>query len=240
MQRHSNLNRYVVFPSKRLEQDWLAASDSSPPREKLARKFEALLESAHAEQEIHEFFELHPQLLPGVEHYHNGPRGDIVVTKLPLGQDFVTDFAFASENSQSVQFTCVEIEGPRVSIFGRGAQFSREYLEAKQQIADWNLWAQQNIREAIRLFDRLGRHLPQEYYAISLQCFLVVGRRGELNTLKRKQRWAAENALRQASMAIMTYDRLIERMKSECYAWRHKMLVCSYKDRALHAKRISA
>ena len=240
MRHHSSLNGYVVFPSRQMEEEWLHATSSKLPREKLANRFEALLDSAESEQEVHEFFEQHPQLLPGVEYYHNGPMGDVVVTKLPLGSDFVTDFAFASENSQAVQFTCVEIENPRQPIFDRGAQFSRGYLAAKQQLADWNQWAQQNIRQALRMFGRLGRFLPQEYYTISLECVLVMGRRAEFNTIKRKQRWAAEYALRQASMRIMTYDRLLERTRSECYAWDHKMLVCSYKDRALHAKRISA
>ena len=62
----------------------------------------------------------------------------------------------------------------------------------------------------------------------------------EINTIKKKQRWAAEGALRQASLAIMTYDRLLEGMRSYPRGWSDKMLVCVYRDRALHAKRISA
>jgi hypothetical protein len=240
MKRHSHINGFVVFPSKEMEADWLHLHTVQRiSNEQLADKFEALLNTAKTEQQIHAFFEEHPQFLPGVGYYHNGPRGDIVITKLPLGLDFVTDFAFVSENSQMVQFTCVEIEGPRVSLFGRGAQFSRAYLDAKQQITDWNLWAQQNLREAIHMFDRLGNWLPPEYYKISLQCILVAGRRSELSTLKRKERWAAEDALRHASMTIMTYDRLIDEIRSGYRSWRQKMLVCSSRDRALHVKHIS-
>jgi len=241
MKLHSYINKYIVFPSKFMEEQWVASPDTvASSSEMLADELEGLLSSVKTEQPIHDFFEAHPQVLPGIGFYHNGPRGDIVVTKLPLGLDFVTDFAFVSANSQMVQFTCIEIEGPRVSLFGRGAQFSRAYLEARQQIADWNLWAQSNIREAMRMFDRLGDWLPSATFSISLQCILVVGRRSEIDTIKRKQRWAAENALRQASMTIMTYDRLLDGMRSGYQSWSKKMLVCTYKDRALHAKHISA
>jgi len=223
-----------------MENEWRYARPARHCPDKLADRFERVLDSATSEQEIQDFFEQHPQLLPGVGYYHNGPRGELVVSKLPLGHDFVTDFAFVSENSQMVHFTCIELESPTKRLFNRGAVFSRAYLDARQQIADWNLWAQQNLRQAMRMFGRVGRWLPEAYYEISLECVLIVGRRSEINTIKRKQRWAAEYALRQASCTIMTYDRLIDCMRSGFHSWSDKMLVCTYRDRALVAKRISA
>jgi hypothetical protein len=236
--RHSNSNGFVVFPSKLMENEWEHAQPLHFNRDEIADKLEKVLVTARSEQDVHDFFETHPQFLPDTAAYHNGPRGDLVITKMPLGRDFVTDFAFVSENSQSVQFTCIEIESPAKPLFNRGAKFSREYLDAKQQLSDWNLWAQQNMREAIRMFGRVGRWASPDYLDISLHCILVVGRRSEINTPKRQQRWAAESALRQASMFIMTYDRLIERMRSSYHSWSDKMLVCTYRDRALHVKRV--
>lgn len=240
MARRSYVSEFVVFPSREMEDEWRFSNKTVESREELADRFEAVLDQAQSEQEVHEFFETHPQMLPDVGYYHNGPRGDIVVSKLPLGNDFVTDFAFVSENSQMVQFTCIEIESPNKRLFNRGSDFSRAYLDAKQQLSDWNLWAQQNVRQAMRMFGRLGNWLPEEYYSISLECILIIGRRSEINTLKRKQRWAAEFALRQASFHIMTYDRLLERMRSHIRGWSEKMLVCVYRDKALHVKRVSA
>jgi hypothetical protein len=222
-----------------MEEAWDRAKRSRRSTDNLGEKLAKILESAQSEQEVHDFFEAHPQALPNVGYYHNGPRGDLVVTKMPLGHDFVTDFAFVTENSQMVQFTCLEIESPAKRLFNRGASFSRAYLDARQQLADWNLWAQQNIRQAMRMFGRLGYWLPEEYYRISLECVLIMGRRAEINTIKRRQRWAAEYALRPASLTIMTYDRLLERLELGYAGWEEKMLVCSYRDRVLHVKRIS-
>ncbi len=237
--RHSYLNPFVIFPNAEMEREWERARSARYECDQIADEFERVLQKARSEQEVHDFFEFHPQFLPDTGTYHNGPRGDLVVTKMPLGLDFVTDFAFVSENSQMVQFTCIEIESPTKLLFNRGASFSRAYLDARQQLADWNLWAQQNLRQAMRMFGRLGRWLTDDYYEISLRCILVIGRRSEINTPKRKQRWAAEAALRQASLSIMTYDRLIERMRGFDHEWSDKMLVCNYRDRALHVKRIS-
>jgi hypothetical protein len=230
---------FAVFPSAAMEDEWKRTRPARHSADRLVERFEKILSTARSEQEIHEFFESYPQLLPDVGYYHNGPRGDVVVTKMPLGSDFVTDFAFVSENSQMVQFTCIEIESPTKRLFNRGAAFSRSYVDAKQQIVDWNLWAQQNLRQAMRIFGRLGYWLPSDHYRISLECVLIFGRRSEINTVKRKQRWAAESALRPASLTIMTYDRLLERMRWGLHSWSGKMLVCSYRDRALHVKRIS-
>lgn len=91
----------------------------------------------------------------------------------------------------------------------------------------------------MRMFGQIGCWLPEDYYRISLECVLVMGRRSEINTVKRKQRWAAEYALRPASLTLMTFDRLIERLDLGYRDWGYKMLVCAYRDRALHVKRIS-
>lgn len=222
-----------------MEERWCHRQESGIDHAALAEEFEALLDKAKDEETVHGFLEAHPQLLPDVGFFHNGPRGDLVVSKLPLGEDFICDFAFVTEDSQTLLFTCIEIESPAKRLFNKGAAFSRDYLDARQQIADWNGWAQQNMRQALRLFDRLGQWLSVERYSITLQCILVMGRRAEINTVKRRQRWAAENALRQASMNIMTYDRLVETARFGHRPWNKKMLVCHYADRALHVKRIS-
>lgn len=137
MPRYSAINPFVIFPSVAMEEEWThKRRRSGCSSEKLAKKLSHVVDNARSEQEVHEFFELHPQALPDVGYYHNGPRGNLVVTKMPLGHDFVTDFAFVSENSQMVQFTCVEIEAPTKQLFNRGAAFSRDYLDARQQLSD--------------------------------------------------------------------------------------------------------
>jgi hypothetical protein len=137
----------------------------------------------------------------------------MIVTKFPLNVDFVTDFAFVSENSQCLEITFVEIESPKKRIFNKNGSFSRDYLDARQQLADWNGWAQHNLRNVAALFGPMEKFIFGGGDCITLRSILIIGRRSELTSRKRQQRWAAENALRAASMNIMTYDRLLERTR---------------------------
>jgi hypothetical protein len=239
MKRHSYANGFVIFPHSGMEDEWSRTQNRIADPVTLARKFQRVLDTADDEQTVQSFLEDHPQMLPALMHYHNGPRGDLVICKLPLGHDFVCDFAYASENSQCIQFTCVEIESPTKRLFNRDGSFTADYFHARQQIADWNAWAQYNLRAVLDSFDRLGRYANQRDYTISLRCYLVMGRRSELTTVKRRQRWAAEHALSQSSLHMMTYDRLLTDAEHSFYQWKKRLLVCQYRDRALHVKQIS-
>ena len=208
----------------------------------LAHELEVLIDTTRHEEDIQHFFERYPHFLPGLDHYHNGPVYDLVVAKLPLGIDFITDFAFISQNSQTARLTCVELESPHKKIFRNDGSFSRHYLDAKQQIADWNMWAQEHLRDAINLFGPMSRHVTPRIYdlGISLECVLIIGRQANIRTRKEHERWSSEAALRQASMQIMTYDRVLAKMRSGWH-WPldKRMLVCSYTDRQFYVKRVA-
>ena len=184
-----------------------------PTDDELADKFESCLAAAKCEQDIQNFLEKYPHILPGLDTFHHGPMAQMIVTKFPLNVDFVTDFAFVSENSQCLEITFVEIESPKKRIFNKNGSFSRDYLDARQQLADWNGWAQHNLRNVAALFGPMEKFIFGGGDCITLRSILIIGRRSELTSRKRQQRWAAENALRAASMNIMTYDRLLERTR---------------------------
>lgn len=207
--------------------------------EEVASEFEMLLDSNPSEQQIQEFFEENPRHLPNAGFYHNGLRGSVVVSKMPLHNDFVTDFAYMSENSQTILVVCVELEKPDKKIFRRDSNFTSEFNQAKQQVVDWNYWAQTNRSEALKYFGKLAMGTNQRWLEVSLQCILVYGRRAEIRNRKRQERWSAEAAILPRSIQLMTYDRLLEYMKSSYrQPDNHKIIVCSYRDRTLHAKQI--
>jgi len=239
MKRHSYSNHFVIFPDSWVEREWSETKGYRIDPSVVADKLRLALRKARDERDMQAFFEDYPQALPELQFYHNGPRGGLVISKLPLGQDFICDFAYASENSQCVQFTCVEIESPTKRLFNKDGSFTSDYCHARQQIADWNTWGQQNLRLVCGAFDRIGDLAYPKTYTVRLECILIMGRRSELNTIKRKQRWSAENALRQASMHVMTYDRLIDELENGFRVWTQRMLVCHYADRALQVKQIS-
>ncbi len=204
-----------------------------------AERLRALVDKKSTEQTLHTFLESHPYLLPGFSDLHHGPYEGIVATKLPLGQDFVTDFAYVACNSQTLYFTCVEIESARKTLFRRDEKLHRDYLDARQQISDWLLWAQQNRRSAIEAWGALFNGKPASWYNVKFRGFLVFGRRSELDSPTKQQRWSAEAASLAPGLHTMTFDRLTHRLNFVLPdVDNDRIAVCAYRDRRFVAKRV--
>ncbi len=237
------LNRWLEFESR---DDYLRYKDSTGGEplwalrvERQQLEFQKLIDGQASEPQIHKFLEENPYLLPGFGDLHHGPYEGIIATKLPLGQSYVTDFAYIASNSQTLFFTCVEIESARKRLFRSDGKFHRDYLDARQQITDWLLWARQNSKEAIDCWGSLFNGRPANWYEIAFRGFLVFGRRSELNTRTRQERWSAESASLCSGLGTMTYDRLFKRRGYIFYdVDNSKLAVCAYRDRRFFAKRV--
>ncbi len=175
----------------------------------LADKYIQYLDKATSEADMHYFFETNPALLPGLYDLHNGPLGDVVISKLPLAGEHVTDFAFISVNSAESQITLIEIESPVMQVFrGSDDLFSSKFNRALQQVRDWSLWAEQNSTYMKDLFRNIYFKQVFRYQRVVIRTILVAGRRVEIRqNLRREKRWAGVN---QANGMVMTYDRLAE------------------------------
>jgi hypothetical protein len=206
----------------------------------------ALVNRRATEQAIQQFFENFPFMLPGIDSFHHGPYDGIVVTKFPLGNDFQTDFAFVTSNSQTLCFTCIEIESPRKCLFRKDGKFHRDYIDAKQQIVDWLFWARHNIRLALDEWGPLFKRFRLKDYDIRFRGILVFGRRSHFEgDPKKQQRWSAESASSHEWLITMTYDRVIEVKRAFGYPLRHifgnnRLAVCSYKGRKFQVKNVCA
>lgn len=205
----------------------------------VSSEFELLLDSNPSEELVQDFFEQNPRYLPNAGFYHNGLRSSVVISKLPLHNDFITDFAYMSENSQTILVVCVEIEKPSKKIFRRDGYFTSDFHQARQQVVDWNYWAQHNRRDALKYFGKLALGLTSQGTDVNMHSILVFGRRSEISNRKRQERWSAEAALLPRTVHVMTYDRLLDVMKMGIHhPDNHKIVVCTYQDRTLKAKAI--
>lgn len=242
--RFPHLNRWMEFESrddfekyerrKSKERTWWQRNlDQS------AEEFRKLIDKRSPEPAIHAFLEDHPYLLPGVGDRHHGPYEGIIATKLALGRSFITDFAFVSCDSQTLYFTCVEIESARKRLFRKDGRFHRDYLDARQQIADWLHWANHNVREAIDCWGALFNGKPASWYHISFRGFLVFGRREELHNRVTHERWSSEAAALPPTLRTMTYDRLLDHAGFGVRDIDNaRLAVCSFRDRRFFVKRV--
>lgn len=150
-------------------------------QDSLASKYSAFLKKAKAEAEMHYFLEANPALLPGLYDLHNGPLGNVVISKLPLANEYVTDFAFISINSAVSQITLIEIESPTMRVFRNSDDlFSSKFNQALQQMRDWALWVEQNTPFIKDLFRNIYFRQVFRNQKVVARTILVAGRRREI------------------------------------------------------------
>jgi hypothetical protein len=176
----------------------------------LKDKYLAFLNRARSEAEMQYFFETNPAFLPGLYDRHNGPLGQVVVSKLKLGNEYITDFAFISVNSAEAQINLIEIESPNAPIFRESDdQFTSRFNKAYQQVRDWGLWAEQNTTYLKDIFRNVYFRSIFRYRKVIVCHMLIAGRRSEITTnVTRERRWASVN--HDPYVSVMSYDRLHE------------------------------
>jgi hypothetical protein len=195
-------------------------------------EWKRILNQATREQDIQDFLELHPELLPGLFDFHNGPLNGIIVSKFPFGADYKCDFAFVTRHSAALQFTFVEIEDPTTRVFNKDGSFSQAFNHARQQIADWKVWAEKNINTLMNMFSPMFEFYNAWDDYKDFRFYLVCGRRSEIESdKKRKERWSSIHAGNDKNTVIMSYDRLNSFEKVN-----ERLIVCSYQDRSFYAK----
>jgi hypothetical protein len=175
----------------------------------LRKKYLAFLKQAKSEKQMHIFFETNPIMLPGLYDRHNGPVGNVIISKLKLANEFETDFAFISEDSGRSQITLIEIESPNIKVFRESDdQFMATFNKALQQMRDWTTWFYANQTYAKDLFRNIYHRGIFRYQHVSTKVILIAGRREHIRwNSQREKRWAGLNASIEPNVVI-TYDHL--------------------------------
>lgn len=180
-------------------------------QESLRKKYIEYLDKAQSESEMHYFFETNPIILPGLYDLHNGPVGDVIISKLQLSNEYVTDFAFISVNSATAQITLIEIESPTMQVFRESDNlFTSDFNRTLQQVRDWTLWVQQNPTYVKDLFRDIYFKGIFRHQRVISRTIVVAGRRNDIQkNSQREKRWAGINQEAEPN-EIMSYDRLAD------------------------------
>jgi len=168
-------------------------------------KFRDLLDTSCDEASVHRFMEANPILVTlGVV-----PEGP-VISQLGLGTEFRVDFAFIYGRANAGDFIhFVEIERPDLLLFNADDSFSRHYNQAVQQLLDWREWWTRNSTYLVR---RLELLFDNGRFSHAIPTFtLIAGRRSQITSAVRKQRFVAKANSFVRDFDLMTYDDLIDR-----------------------------
>ncbi|MDF2627832.1 MAG: hypothetical protein K0R39_1663 [Symbiobacteriaceae bacterium] len=153
----------------------------------LIAAFERLLDSCPREELIQEFLTKHTVLL--------APTANRVLTKIPLGSEYVTDFVIEDPGER---YTLVEIERPDLSVFTRAGNPSSSLTHAQRQVEDWRQWVHDNVGYARNTLPNINEP----------RALVVIGRRGTIGESGRKL-LARKNA-EHPNIQIITYDDLMD------------------------------
>lgn len=119
-----------------------------PKKAVFARDVDALrgvIEAATDESPIQEFLQERPHLLTALL---GGGHGRWLRSQVSFGGVYYGDFAIADADSTGIRWTLIELESPRVPIFGAKGQFLKEARKAQDQIATWRHYIAQNPDQA--------------------------------------------------------------------------------------------
>lgn len=104
----------------------------------------------------------------------------IVISKLRLGGDFVTDFVLPEDcGSDGTVFHCIEIETPWTVPFTSKGNPSARLSAAIQQVQNWRRWLLDNRNQALKLFPAVR---VRAYREPTFRFKIIIGNRS--NSLK--------------------------------------------------------
>ncbi len=155
------------------------------------RKFKKCLSVATMEEELQEFLSANPMLL-AVQ--LGGGHGRWVIPKKRLGSEYVPDFMIGERSSIGFEWHAVELESPRVKMFTKAGNPTKELTHAIRQIEDWKRWLQLNQNYASRARTESGLGLTD--ITADLPGLILIGRRADIDETSNGRRLQMANDLR--------------------------------------------
>lgn len=185
----------------------------------LATKYEEALQKSQTEEDMHAFLKANPNLI--LWSLNDGARPYELVSKFPLGNDYVTDFVIFGTRSFSYPFHCIliELESPNARQFTKSGVYSKTLNQALKQVNDWVSWVHQHNDEfclslATKLTVPIPKDLSIKLRTAYLSYKIVIGRRQFL-TKKDKETISAFYNQHHGSLEIATYDRILDKIRVE-------------------------
>src|SRR5216684_8191357 len=155
--------------------DWELLNNTAKPFvAKIRREWLALLQQRLPEETYQSYLHNHAGL------FFDEWQGPLVISKLRLGGDFVTDFILLEDcGSDGTVFHCIEIETPWTAPFTSKGNPSARLSAAIQQVQNWRRWLLDNRNQALKLFPAFR---VRAYREPTFKFKIIIGNRS--NSLK--------------------------------------------------------
>jgi hypothetical protein len=177
------------------------------------------------EQVVQDFLEEHSELLPTPILLNHKLHFDIVISKMPIGTSYKSDYAYLTKSSSKWNIVFVELEKPEKSIFSSNptnSDFSNVFYKAIQQVRDWAIYIQDHKKEVVESFKVFLKPLKMCENPIEFKYVLIYGRSTERD--KSPERIKQIHQIEcETGFKIITYDTI----KHDYESIRNKKIIVS-------------
>lgn len=178
---------------------------------KIYSDFTTLYEdNSKTEQDFQVFLEKNTFLIPRKFLEHHGIYLETLYTKVPMGNDYISDFMIITKNSANWTCIHIEIEDPRKKIFTKEGLPTAEYNSARTQVKTWEAWFK-NPTNQINFKQFISKVLLSNMRdnPISHKFILIYGRQKEIKNDRLIALWEKEKNS-DNDFYVMTWDSLFE------------------------------
>lgn len=180
----------------------------------LKERFLSLLDQQHCEQVYQEFIEKNTALVPREFIQNHGVVFDVVFRKIPLGNEYTTDFCFLSKSSADWNCVLIEIEKPQSRYFKKNSKkFHPDFQAALEQINNWRAWFFNPSNKDGFINGTLGQIRGGTHQPCDIKYVLVYGRRAEFEG--NESRTSSIRGQERDDFHILSYDSLVEALHSK-------------------------
>ncbi len=175
----------------------------------LLQKYIDLLKNTEtSENELQTFFEANTELipLPYLDNHHL--HMNTIISKLPLRNEFVTDFAYLTKSSDFWDLVLIELESNNKKLFkgdNQNIRFTAEFNNAYEQVLSWRSYIEGNKNSVISSLEKI--RVPLAENDVRFKYVLIIGRNNEKDQSEKRRKMFSQKS--RDDIIVMTYDSVI-------------------------------
>ena len=181
--------------------------------EDLITKYIDKLDEELEEKEYQDFLEANTKFIPRHFVQNHGVHMSLVLRKLKISNDMVTDFVILSKSSIGWNYILIEIEKPSSRFFKSGStDVHSDFMRGVNQIKSWQTWFSMSENKAHFEAQLSFIKKPISNTPVDIKYVLVTGRRSEYENSNEKIHTI--RAYESADFKIMSFDSLSENLRN--------------------------
>ncbi len=147
-------------------------------------------EKGQKEQNVQNFLEEHSELLPTPILLNHQLHFNIIVSKFPLGNEYVTDYVYITKSSSSWKIVLVELEDPNKNYFSpsdpTNSTTTGVFNSALQQVLDWQAYIKNHAEQVKDQLSPLIKPDVMSKNPCDFEYVLIYGRSKNKNSSKNR------------------------------------------------------